>query len=153
MPSIPEFRAARADDIPAIVQFQLAMARETEQLSLDLQVCTEGVQAVLDHPERGLYYVSEIDRNVVGSLLITYEWSDWRNGVVWWIQSVYVLPHFRRRGVYKGLYSFIQALARSEDNVRAIRLYVDKRNIAAHRVYELLGMNGDHYQVFEWLKE
>jgi GNAT superfamily N-acetyltransferase len=153
MSGLPEFRPARVGDIRAIVEFQLAMARETENLSLDLQVCTQGVQAVFDHPARGLYYVGEVHQSVVGSLLITYEWSDWRNGVVWWIQSVYVLPHFRRRRVYSGLYSYIQTLARAEDNVRAIRLYVDSRNAAAHRVYESLGMNGDHYQVFEWLKE
>jgi GNAT superfamily N-acetyltransferase len=149
----PEFRAAGVQDIPDIVQFQLAMARETEGLELDVEVCSAGVRAVFEHPERGLYYVGEINQMVVGSLLITYEWSDWRNGVVWWIQSVYVLPRFRRQGVYSGLYSCIQALARNDERVRAIRLYVDRGNVAAHKVYESLGMNGDHYQVFEWLKD
>ena len=153
MPDTPEIREAGLPDIPNIVQFQLAMARETEGLELDVEVCSAGVRAVFEHPERGLYYVGEINQMVVGSLLITYEWSDWRNGVVWWIQSVYVLPRFRRQGVYRGLYSCIQALARTDESVRAIRLYVDRRNIAAHKVYESLGMNGDHYQVFEWLKD
>ena len=153
MSGIPEFRAARETDVPAIVRFQLAMARETEGLELDCDVCTAGVRAVFEHPERGLYYVGEINQMVVGSLLITYEWSDWRNGVVWWIQSVYVLPQFRRQGIYGGLYSCIQAMARADESVRAIRLYVDRRNVAAQRVYESLEMNGDHYQVFEWLKD
>jgi GNAT superfamily N-acetyltransferase len=149
----PEFRAAGVQDIPDIVRFQLAMARETEGLELEVEVCSAGVRAVFEHPERGLYYVGEINQMVVGSLLITYEWSDWRNGVVWWIQSVYVLPQYRRQGVYSGLYSRIQALARTDESVCAIRLYVDRRNAAAHKVYESLGMNGDHYQVFEWLKD
>jgi GNAT superfamily N-acetyltransferase len=153
MPGTPEYRAARVADIPSIVQFQLAMARETEGLELDFDICTAGVRAVFEHPERGLYYVGEINQTVVASLLITYEWSDWRNGVVWWIQSVYVLPQFRRQGIYSGLYSCILALARADERVRAIRLYVDRRNVSAHKVYESLGMNGDHYQVFEWLKE
>jgi GNAT superfamily N-acetyltransferase len=149
----PEFRAAGVQDIPDIVRFQLAMARETEGLELEVEVCSAGVRAVFEHPERGLYYVGEINQTVVGSLFITYEWSDWRNGVVWWIQSVYVLPQFRRQGVYSGLYSCIQAMARTDESVRAIRLYVDRRNVAAHNVYGSLGMNGDHYQVFEWLKD
>jgi len=153
MPGIPEFRAARGQDIPAIVQFQLAMARETEGLVLDEDICTAGVRAVFGHPERGLYYVGEINHIVAGSMLITYEWSDWRNGVVWWIQSVYVLPQFRRQGIYRGLYSCIQAMARADESVRAIRLYVDRRNISAQKLYESLGMNGDHYQVFEWVKD
>ena len=153
MPAVPDFRTANFDDIPSIVHFQLAMARETESLELDPQVCSRGVRAVFDHPERGIYYVGEINGIVVASLLITYEWSDWRNGVVWWIQSVYVLPAFRRQGVYRGLYFFIQAIARANENVRAVRLYVDRRNVVAKSVYESLGMNGDHYQVFEWLKE
>jgi ribosomal protein S18 acetylase RimI-like enzyme len=148
-----EFRKANSADITAIIQFQLAMAKETEGLVLDPQVCTDGVQAVFVDPERGMYYVCEINGSVAGSLLITYEWSDWRNGVVWWIQSVYVLPEFRKQGVYSGLYSHVQALGRSDQNVRAIRLYVDRRNKVAQKVYESLGMNGDHYQVFEWLKD
>jgi ribosomal protein S18 acetylase RimI-like enzyme len=108
---------------------------------------------VFQRPEVGIYYVGEIHGTVVGSLLITYEWSDWRNGVVWWIQSVYVLPDFRKQGVYTGLYSHIQAIARARENVRAIRLYVDRRNAIAQKLYESLGMNGNHYQVFEWLIE
>jgi GNAT superfamily N-acetyltransferase len=153
MSTVPDFRTASVNDIPAIVQFQLAMAQETENLQLDPQLCSKGVRAIFDNPDRGVYYVGEINGIVVGSLLITYEWSDWRNGVVWWIQSVYVLPALRRKGVYSGLYFYIQTIASVNESVRAIRLYVDRRNVIAKRVYESLGMNGEHYQVFEWLKE
>ena len=89
---------------------------------------------------------------IVASTMITYEWSDWRNGVVWWIQSVYVAPEARGQGVYKGLYAYVQELANDDPNIRGIRLYVDKRNTRAQQVYAKLGMNGEHYQVFEWMK-
>jgi len=147
------YREARLNDLERIVDFQLAMAQETEQIQLDRQVCTLGVQAVLQDEKLGRYYVGEVDNAVVASTLITYEWSDWRNGVVWWIQSVYVLPDGRKQGIYAGLYRHVQSLARADENVRGIRLYVDRRNELAQQVYARLGMNGDHYQVFEWMKE
>ena len=147
------YRNATPDDIPSIVAFQLAMAEETEQVRLDREVCTAGVAAVFTDAARGRFFVGEKDGAVVGSALITYEWSDWRNGVVWWIQSVFVLPEFRRQGVYAGLYAHIRDLARASSDVRGIRLYVDRRNTAAQEVYARLGMNGEHYQVFEWMKE
>jgi len=148
-----DYRNATREDIPAIVQFQLAMAKETENLELNPQVCAEGVLAVFQRPELGIYYVSDIEGVVAGSLLTTYEWSDWRNGEVWWLQSVYVRPEFRRQGVYRGLYAHIRSIALAREEVRAIRLYVDRRNVVARSVYESLGMNGNHYQVFEWLKD
>ena len=89
---------------------------------------------------------------VVASLLITYEWSDWRNGNVWWIQSVYVVPTERGQGVFAGLYSHLQELAKSDPQVRGLRLYADHRNTRAHEVYTRLGMDGGHYRVFEWMK-
>jgi GNAT superfamily N-acetyltransferase len=147
------YRNATPDDIEAIVAFQLAMAQETEDLRLDGEVCSAGVAAVFKDAARGRFFVGERDGAVVGSAMITYEWSDWRNGVVWWIQSVYVLPRERRKGVYGGLYAHIQRLARESSDVRGIRLYVDRRNTAAQEVYAKLGMNGEHYQVFEWMKE
>jgi GNAT superfamily N-acetyltransferase len=145
------YRKAKPTDIPAVVEFQIAMAEETEQLKLDLSVCNEGVRAVFREPSLGQYYVGERDDRVVCSTLITYEWSDWRNGVVWWIQSVYVIPEVRRQGVYSGLYSYVKNLAQADPRVRGIRLYVDRRNKIAQQVYARLGMDGDHYQVFEWL--
>ena len=144
------YRGGRLDDVNAIVDFQQAMARETEEIALDRDVVTRGVQAVFDDPSRGRYFVAEAEGQVVASLLITYEWSDWRNGVVWWIQSVYVVPEFRKRGVYAGLYEHVKQTA--DASVKGIRLYVDRRNKAAQEVYRRLGMNGEHYLVFEWMK-
>jgi len=144
------YRGGRRDDVNAIVDFQQAMARETEEIALDRDVVTRGVQAVFDDPSRGRYFVAEAEGQVVASLLITYEWSDWRNGVVWWIQSVYVVPEYRKRGVYAGLYAHVKQTA--DASVKGIRLYVDRRNKAAQEVYRRLGMNGDHYLVFEWMK-
>jgi GNAT superfamily N-acetyltransferase len=147
------YREARFSDVERIVEFQIAMAEETEQIRLDREVCTRGVEAVLNDAKLGRYHVGELDGEVVASTLITYEWSDWRNGVVWWIQSVYVVPGARKQGVYAGLYRYVQNLARGDENVRGIRLYVDRRNRPAQEVYSRLGMNGEHYQVFEWMKE
>ncbi|HEX9492656.1 MAG TPA: GNAT family N-acetyltransferase [Thermoanaerobaculia bacterium] len=144
------YRGGRRDDANAIVDFQQAMARETEEVTLDRDVVTRGVQAVFDDPSRGRYFVAEAEGRVVASLLITYEWSDWRNGVVWWIQSVYVGPEYRKRGVYAGLYSHVKQTA--DASVKGIRLYVDRRNKPAQEVYRRLGMDGDHYLVFEWMK-
>jgi len=146
------YRAANPADLQKIVEFQLAMALETEQVQLDRQVCTQGVRAVLDDTKLGQYYVGTLNGNVVASTLITYEWSDWRNGLVWWIQSVYVVPEFRGQRVYAGLYEHVQTLVNADDSLRGIRLYVDRRNVRAQEVYTRLGMNGEHYQVFEWMK-
>jgi GNAT superfamily N-acetyltransferase len=147
------FREARHGDAGAIINFQLAMARETEELELDRDICTRGVEAVFADPSRGRYFVAENDDRVVGSLLITYEWSDWRNGVVWWIQSVFVIAELRGQGVYAGLYAYVQSLVDADPSVKGIRLYVDRRNSRAQQVYARLGMNGEHYSVFEWMKE
>jgi GNAT superfamily N-acetyltransferase len=147
------YRSATPADISAIADFQKAMALETEDLQLDPEVAGKGVAAVCDNPARGRYYVAEQDGQILGSLLITYEWSDWRNGTVWWIQSVYVVPEARRKGIYAGLYAHVKELAQADPNVRGIRLYVDRRNTRAQTVYTRLGMNGEHYQVFEWMKE
>ena len=146
------YRRAQSEDVPDIVNFQVAMAWETEEELLDASHCDAGVRAVLDNPSLGQYYIAESDSRVVAVTLTTYEWSDWRNGVVWWIQSVYVLPEFRRQGIYSGIYAFIRSLAAPDPAVRGIRLYVDRRNTTAKEVYARLGMNGEHYQVFEWMK-
>jgi GNAT superfamily N-acetyltransferase len=144
-------REASVTDAGAIIEFQLAMARETESVELDEDTVTRGVHAVFDDPSRGRYFVAEAEGEVIASLLITYEWSDWRNGNVWWIQSVYVRPAFRRRGIYAGMYHYVRAIAESE-NVRGIRLYVDRRNTLAQDVYRRSGMNGEHYLVYEWMR-
>jgi len=147
-----DYREGTPSDVSVIVDFQVAMARETEELDLDRDICTRGVQGVFDDPSRGRYFLAESDGTVIASLMITYEWSDWRNGNVWWIQSVYVVPSFRGQRVYAGLYSHVQRLVQADDGIRGIRLYVDRRNVSAQSVYTKLGMNGEHYQVFEWMK-
>lgn len=146
------YRSATIADTALIVAFQLAMARETEDLELDEAICTSGVQAVFARPDLGQYYVAEQQGRVVASLLITYEWSDWRNGMVWWIQSVYVSPNARQQGIYAGLYAHIKTIVQADESLRGIRLYVDERNKRAQEVYTRLGMNGEHYRVFEWMK-
>ncbi len=146
------YRDGNIRDLIDIVEFQIAMARETEGIELNRYVCTRGVEAVFEDRNLGRYFVGEAGGAVIASLLITPEWSDWRNGMVWWIQSVYVKPEFRRRGVYAGLYEHIKRIAENNESVKGIRLYVDKSNVAAQEVYRRLGMNGEHYQVFEWMK-
>ena len=147
------YREARSSDLDRIVAFQLAMARETEGVELDPVTCTRGVRALFDDPAKGRYYLAEREGEVIGSLMITTEWSDWRAGTVWWIQSVYVDPGHRLKGAYAGLYNHVKDLMERNPDVRGIRLYVDRRNTGAQEVYRRLGMNGDHYQVFEWMKE
>ena len=146
------FRDATRADVPAIIDFQLAMARETEELELDRDILTRGVNALFDNPTLGRYYIADHEGRAAGSLMITYEWSDWRNGMVWWIQSVYVSPEFRRRGIYAGLYAHVKAIVLPDASIRGIRLYVDNRNVSAQEVYSRLGMEGEHYRVFEWMK-
>ena len=146
------YREATRADAPAIVAFQCAMARETEEMELDAAVCGRGVDAVFDDPSRGRYFVAEYGGQVVASLLITFEWSDWRDGAVWWIQSVFVRPDVRKQRIYAGLYEHVRRLAAADESVKGIRLYVDRRNSAAQEVYRRLGMDGEHYQVFEWMK-
>ena len=147
-----EYREAAPFDVATIADFQVAMALETEELDLDREACTRGVQALFDDPSRGRYFLAESGGAVIASLMITYEWSDWRNGNVWWIQSVYVRPEFRRQRVYAGLYEHVKRLVEADGSLRGIRLYVDRRNTSAQDVYQRSGMNGEHYLVFEWMK-
>lgn len=139
-------------DIQTIAEFQLMMAQETEKLELDLATVLKGVGAVIDDPTKGKYWVAESEGEVVGCLLTIPEWSDWRNGTVLWIHSVYVIPSYRRRGVFKSLYLHVKEMVSVEKDLRGIRLYVDKSNREAQVVYESLGMSGDHYHLLEWMK-
>ncbi len=147
-----QIRIARVEDLASIVEFQLAMALETENLQLDKPTVEKGVAAAFHDPAKGRYFVTEIDGEVAASLMITFEWSDWRNGMVYWIQSVFVKEKFRRLGIYRKMYAHIQELVNNDENVRGIRLYVDKTNVRAQKTYENTGMNGEHYQLFEWMK-
>ncbi|NOR74198.1 MAG: GNAT family N-acetyltransferase [Draconibacterium sp.] len=146
-------RKATSNDLSKIVDFQLLMAKETENILLDKKIVTKGVLAVLNDNSKGQYYVAELNGKVMSSLLTTFEWSDWRNGTVLWIQSVYVLPEFRRKGVYRTMYSFIKGEVLNDQNLKGIRLYADKSNYLAQKTYKTLGMSPDHYVTFEWLKE
>ena len=146
-------REATRSDIPSIIDFQLKMALETENLTLDISTLTKGVCQLFEDPAKGRYYVAEENKQVVGCLMTTYEWSDWRCGTVLWIQSVYIDANYRGKGVYKKLYDHIQQMVIAEPELRGIRLYVDKTNQAAQSVYQKLGMNGEHYQMYEWMKK
>lgn len=140
--------AARAD-IDALVGFNQAMALETEGKVLETSVLTPGVAAVFDDANKGFYVVAEEGETVAGGLLVTFEWSDWRNKWFWWIQSVYVRPEHRGRSVYGQMYEFVKILADQRGNVCGFRLYVERENERAQRVYEKLGMHRSHYLAYE----
>ncbi|MBL7543285.1 MAG: GNAT family N-acetyltransferase [Bdellovibrionaceae bacterium] len=146
------YRKALIQDVSAIQSFQQAMAWETEKLKLDDKVLEQGVRAVFQNPELGQYHVCLDGADVIGSLLLTKEWSDWRNGTVWWLHSLYFKPAYRGQGLFSKMYHYVQELAHTEPNIRGIRLYVDHTNEKAQAVYNKLGMNGDHYRLFEWMK-
>jgi ribosomal protein S18 acetylase RimI-like enzyme len=144
-----EIRLATPDDEEVIATHNAAMAVETEGRELDRDVLRSGVRRVLSDSTRGVYYLAERDGTIVGQLLITLEWSDWRDGWFWWIQSVYVAPAARRQGVYSALYKQVEAEARRRSDVCGIRLYVEQENTRAQRVYERLGMQRAVYQLYE----
>lgn len=142
-------RNAREQDIDMLVRFNIAMARETEDKILSPVKVRAGMRAVIRHPDHGFYLVAELEGQIAGSLLVTREWSDWRDGVFWWIQSVYVPPEFRKRGIYRALYDAVKALAKSRPEVCGFRLYVEKNNRAARSVYSKLGMSETEYRIYE----
>ncbi len=142
-------RRARLDEAAVIAGFNIAMAMETEGLALDPEKIRAGVEGLFERPQYGFYLVAELAGEVAGGLMITYEWSDWRNKVFWWIQSVYVKPAYRGQGVYRALYEGAKRLAEEEANCCGFRLYVEKENAAAQAVYAKLGMHESHYVMFE----
>jgi len=142
-------RNAGEQDLPALADFNIAMARETENKRLSSSKVKAGIRAVIRHPDHGFYLVAELNGQVAGSLLVTKEWSDWRNGVFWWIQSVYVPPGFRKRGIYRALYDAVKARAKSNPEVCGFRLYVAQNNRAAMSVYSRLGMSETEYRIYE----
>ena len=142
-------RQATAAEAVRIADFNRAMAMETEGVALDENTVAAGVVAVMGHPDRGFYLVAEVDGAVAGCLLITYEWSDWRNKMFWWIQSVFVKPEHRGHGVYSALDEKVKALAAQAGNVCGFRLYVHKGNARAQEVYRNLGMEETAYLVYE----
>jgi len=141
-------RLAEPRDLLTLVHFATAMAQETEGLQLNLLTLQQGIQAVLDDPWKGIYLVAEDQDKLAGALMVTYEWSDWRNGPIWWIQSVYVRPEHRGQGVYDALHAEVLRRAQAA-GARGVRLYVVADNAPARRVYERNGMTGGHYVVYE----
>ncbi len=127
----------------------MLLALETEALRLEQSCVEAGVSALLADPSKGIYYVAEVDGQIAGQLMITYEWSDWRNGNIWWLQSVYVKPEFRRRGIFRKLFAHLHTLARNTPEVCSLRLYMHADNSTARRSYEQLGMKPTKYEVFE----
>ena len=145
-------RLATPDDAAVITEFNTAMALETEGKELLPEVIGAGVRSLLRKTDAGFYVVAQDGSRVIGSLLVTKEWSDWRNGEFWWIQSVYVRPENRRQGVYKRLYRHIQEMAANDPGVCGFRLYVERENAQAQRTYRALGMKETRYVVYEELK-
>ena len=146
-------RLARPEDAATIASFSAAMALETEGRRLDLHRLYEGTIALLESPDRGFFMVAELEqtdeRQLLGQLMITYEWSDWRNGVFWWIQSVYVDPAWRRRSVFRRMHETVMATAKTSPNVCGVRLYVEESNSTAQVVYRKVGLTPSSYAIFE----
>jgi GNAT superfamily N-acetyltransferase len=148
----PRIRPARPDEADLLIEFQTLLARETESLELNRAALGRGVRAVFDDPGLGEYWVAELGGRVAACLLVTREWSDWRNGSVLWIQSVYVVPESRGRGLYRALYEQLRRRVEATPDLKGIRLYVDHRNRRARAAYERLGMTHEHYALYEWMK-
>ena len=142
-------RRATALDIDNIAKFNTDMAFETESINLDQVDLRLGIAAVISDSNLGFYLISEREGMMIGQILITKEWSDWRNGWFWWIQSVFVEPNHRRMGVYSAMYKKIVDMADREGNVCGLRLYVDRDNLSAKQVYSHLGMSQSHYDLYE----
>ena len=150
MDTITIRRATRAD-IDTIVNFNIEMARETENTILPRRRLTNGVTAMFEDDAKGFYIVAECDSKVVGQIMITYEWSDWRNGMFWWIQSVYVMPQYRKKGVFRALFQHVKSMAEGTPDVCGLRLYVHQDNYTAKTTYKNLGMEESHYEFHEML--
>jgi ribosomal protein S18 acetylase RimI-like enzyme len=144
-------RDATNADQAVIADFNSRLAEETEGKTLDQNLIGPGVAALLADPAKGRYWLAEVDNKVAGQIMVTYEWSDWRNGMLWWIQSVYVSSAFRRQGVFSAMYRHVQSLVRADRQACGIRLYVEKSNRRAQDTYRQLGMTEPGYQVMEYI--
>jgi ribosomal protein S18 acetylase RimI-like enzyme len=143
-------RPATPNDVDLLIAFNRAMAEESEEKSLDTRTLANGIGALIRHPAEGYYLLAEQPGGgPVGALMVTFEWSDWRNGRFWWIQSVYVQPAWRRRGVYRALHAHVRDLARRDPESCGLRLYVEKENTGAQATYRALGMVETHYRLME----
>lgn len=143
---------ATLQDVSLIKEFQMKMALETEGLELEAATVEKGITAVIEDPHKGNYFIAYLDHKAVGCLLLQNEWSDWRNGTVKWIHSVYVDPSYRSKGIFKALFHHVKSIVKETPEWRGLRLYVDKSNLKAQHVYKSLGMTNEHYDLFEWMK-
>jgi ribosomal protein S18 acetylase RimI-like enzyme len=148
-----KIRQAILEDANALADFNIKMAYETEAIKLKPEVITAGVKKMIENPAMGFYLVVEVDNVIQASLMVTTEWSDWRNGLFWWIQSVYVQPDYRRKGLYSAMYNQVRKLSLSQANVCGYRLYVERDNINAKKTYQSLGMHETEYFLYEEMKE
>lgn len=146
-----KLRNATLDDIGVLTDFNAAMALETEQLHLNREVLAAGIREVIIYPRHGYYLIAE-DVTICASLMVTSEWSDWRNGMFWWIQSVYVHPKYRRSGCFKEMYQKLKMDADQDTECVGLRLYVEKENVKAQQTYQAMGMKKTNYKLFEYTK-
>lgn len=144
-------RKAKLEEKPLLVQYQQMMAFETEGMELLADTLNKGIQRLFDEPAKGTYWVFELEGKVIGCVLTLTEWSDWRNGDVLWIHSLFVEAELRGKGVFKQMYAFFQNLVHTSEGLRGLRLYVEKTNIKAQKAYEAVGMTKEHYELYEWL--
>ncbi len=147
-----KIRRATLEDLDIIVTYNYNLAKETEDKLLDKELLSRGVKALLGDENKGVYHVCEIDGKVVGQIMYTYEWSDWRNGLFLWIQSVYVDAGYRKQGVFKALYCYIKEMCDTNEQVIGLRLYVEKENQVAQKTYQHLGMDECGYLMYEYEK-
>lgn len=150
--NLGNIRKARIEDLKTIVKFNYNLAKETEDKELNLEILRNGVKAMIEDSSKGQYYVYEVNGRVVGQIMFTYEWSDWRNGMFLWVQSVYVDSDYRKKGIYKKLYHNVKNICDNNDGIAGIRLYVEKENINAKATYESLGMSECNYNMYEYEK-
>lgn len=148
---MPNFSIRRAtlNDLDTLAAFNAAMADETEDKTLEQDTLRAGIRGLLQDEQKGRYWVADQGSRIMGALMCTTEWSDWRNGAFWWIQSVYVRPEARRQGVFTALYEHVRSKAQNEPGVCGLRLYVERENAAAQSTYEALGMARTAYQMYE----
>ncbi|BCV39656.1 MULTISPECIES: GNAT family N-acetyltransferase [Shewanella] len=142
-------RKGTPKDTEALVAFNQAMAQETEGLALDSDTLSRGVSTLLENPAKGFYLVAEIEGEIAGSLMVTFEWSDWRAADYYWIQSVYIKPEHRQKGIYRALYQEVKTLAEKQGGAASFRLYVEQENTRAQQAYQSLGMSQSHYLMYE----
>lgn len=142
-------RVAEENDTEALIYFNISMAWETEGRKLPYEIVSPGVRTLLKHSELGFYLVAIIENEIAGALMITTEWSDWRNGLFWWLQSVYIRPEYRRQGIFTRLYKYAKSLSIEEPRVCGFRLYVERDNATAQRTYQSLGMQETSYKLYE----